>query len=121
MAAGREQGQPEGQREGMSLGFAKGLELASELGYYRGVTHALLQLASLRLDERVARALSGLDEALAGLSVDDPLNQDLFDAIELVRGRYRRLVSLIGDTRLAHVPPGQPRAEPSSGASSLSW
>jgi hypothetical protein len=97
---GRKEGIADGIRlgtsEGFTLGYAKGFELAHELGFYLGCVEAWLSLLEKFPDKfphlRTKDALLKIKHLLDDISFDEKM----FQRIDEVRAKFKRVSSLLG-------------------------
>ena len=93
----------EGERlgfiDGRDIGFAKGFEIGQELGYYSGcfsVWATCVRADPECFSGRAQKAIAGFGEMLTSFPIDDPLNEEILEILNQVRGKFKTIVALIG-------------------------
>ena len=81
------------------MGFAKGFEVGQEMGFYAGC-HAVWTRC-LKSDpdvfgHRAARSIDAFGEMLGSFPIHDPLNEEILEILNAVRGKFKTIVALMG-------------------------
>ena len=95
----RREGEKLGSVEGRQVGFAKGFEVGQEMGFYAGC-HAVWTRC-LKSDpdvfgHRAARSIDAFGEMLGSFPIHDPLNEEIQEILNAVRGKFKTIVALMG-------------------------
>ena len=95
----RRDGEKLGLVEGREVGFAKGFEVGQEMGFYAGC-HAVWARC-VREDpecfsERAKKGIASFGAALESFPIDDPLNEEILEILNTVRGKFKTVVALLG-------------------------
>ena len=95
----RRDGEKLGSVEGRQVGFAKGFEVGQEMGFYAGC-HAVWTRC-VRSDpdcfgERARRSIDAFGEMLGSFPIHDPLNEEILEILNAVRGKFKTIVALMG-------------------------
>ena len=95
----RRDGEKLGLVEGRDVGFAKGFEVGQEMGFYAGC-HAVWARC-VREDpecfsERAKKGIASFGAALESFPIDDPLNEEILEILNTVRGKFKTVVALLG-------------------------
>ncbi|GFR49834.1 hypothetical protein Agub_g11774 [Astrephomene gubernaculifera] len=88
-----------GLAEGRELGIQKGYEIGQEVGFYAGCTRMWRALQAREpgaLSERQERALAALEALIQNFPLYDPQDENLIDALERLRGRFKVVASGLG-------------------------
>ena len=84
--------------EGREVGFAKGFESGRRWASTPGVTPCG-RGASRRtrgFTERARRGVESFGSAVRAFPIDDPLNEEILDILNAVRGKFKTVVALLG-------------------------
>ena len=85
--------------EGREVGFAKGFEVGQERGFYAGC-HAVWARCVAEdpecFTERARRGVESFGSAVRAFPIDDPLNEEILEILNAVRGKFKTVVALLG-------------------------
>jgi hypothetical protein len=85
--------------EGRQVGFAKGFEVGQEMGFYAGCHAVWTKCVTCDPDcfgERARRSIDAFGEMLGTFPIHDPLNEEILEILNAVRGKFKTIVSLMG-------------------------
>ena len=88
------------------MGFAKGFEVGQEMGFYAGC-HAVWTRC-VRSDpdcfgERARRSIEAFGEMLGSFPIHDPLNEEILEILNAVRGKFKTIVYISFLYILGHI------------------
>lgn len=95
----RRDGEKLGSVEGRQVGFAKGFEVGQEMGFYAGCHAVWTKCVTCDPDcfgERARRSIDAFGEMLGTFPIHDPLNEEILEILNAVRGKFKTIVSLMG-------------------------
>eukprot|EP00227_Mantoniella_beaufortii_P005755 CAMPEP_0197615314 /NCGR_PEP_ID=MMETSP1326-20131121/59967_1 /TAXON_ID=1155430 /ORGANISM="Genus nov. species nov., Strain RCC2288" /LENGTH=174 /DNA_ID=CAMNT_0043184195 /DNA_START=303 /DNA_END=829 /DNA_ORIENTATION=- len=96
---GLREGEKLGHLDGREVGFAKGFEVGQELGFYAGC-HAVW-VKCVKEDpecfsERARKGIASFGAMLETFPISDPLNEEILETLNGVRGKFKTIVALLG-------------------------
>ncbi|XP_075829049.1 protein LTO1 homolog isoform X2 [Microtus pennsylvanicus] len=95
---GYEEGSSLGIVEGRQYGTLQGAKIGSEIGCYRGFALAwkcLLHSGACEKDSRKMKVVEALITLLQHFPYDDPTYERLHEDLDIIRGKFRQLCSLL--------------------------
>ena len=95
----RREGEKLGLIDGREVGFAKGFEIGQEIGFYSGC-HAVWSRCVGEdpgcFSERARRGIAAFGDMLRSFPIDDPLDEEILETLNQVRGKFKTVVALLG-------------------------
>lgn len=95
----RREGERLGLIDGREVGFAKGFEVGQEMGFYAGC-HAVWARCAREDPEcfsaRAQKGIAAFGQMLSTFPINDPLNEEILEILNAVRGKFKTVVALLG-------------------------
>mgnify|MGYP006092561599 CR=1 FL=1 len=85
--------------EGRQVGFAKGFEMGQEMGFYAGCHSVWVRCIEEEpgcFSERARKGAEQFGNILTQFPIHDPLNPEILEILNMVRGKFKTVVALLG-------------------------